>query len=92
MITNAARQPNASASGGMIAGANTAPMFAPELKMPVASARSRRGNHSAVVLIAAGKLPPSPMPSSARTIAKPVTEPTAACSIAAMLQTSIASA
>ncbi|SAK46126.1 hypothetical protein AWB80_01003 [Caballeronia pedi] len=60
--------------------------------MPVARARSLRGNHSAVVLIAAGKLPPSPMPSNARTIAKPITEPTAACSIAAILHTNMASA
>ena len=33
-----------------------APTFEPELKMPVANARSRRGNHSATVLIAAGKV------------------------------------
>ena len=32
--------------------------------MPVASARSRLGNHSLTVLMAAGKLPASPMPLS----------------------------
>ena len=47
---------------GTTSGATTAPMLVPELKMPVASARSRFGNHSATVLIAAGKLPASPMP------------------------------
>ena len=40
-----------------MSGAMTAPMFAPALKIPVARARSRRGNHSATVLMAAGKFP-----------------------------------
>ena len=31
-------------------------MFVPELKRPVANARSRFGNHSATTLIAAGKV------------------------------------
>ena len=43
-----------------------APTFEPELKMPVARARSFLGNHSATVLIAAGKFPASPTPSAAR--------------------------
>ena len=47
-------------------GARIAPTLAPELKMPVASERSHCGNHSAVVLMAAGKLPDSPMPRKAR--------------------------
>ncbi len=44
-----------------------APKLVPLLKMPVARARSRFGNHSATVLIEAGKLPPSPMPNALRT-------------------------
>ena len=48
----------------MIAGtssaATIAPAFEPLLKMAVASARSRFGNHSATVLIEAGKFPASP--------------------------------
>ena len=43
-----------------------APTLAPELKMPVASERSLCGNHSAVVLMAAGKLPDSPRPRQKR--------------------------
>src|ERR1700722_8975044 len=43
-----------------------APRFEPELKMPVAKALSRFGNHSATVLIDAGKLPPSPKPNALR--------------------------
>ena len=38
----------------------------PALKIPVAKARSRLGNHSATLLMAAGKLPDSPKPSMAR--------------------------
>ncbi len=53
-------------------------MFVPELKMPVANARSFFGNHSAVVLIAAGKLPPSPSPSRNRAMAKPAAAPVSA--------------
>src|SRR5436305_13867159 len=44
---------------GTASGAKIAPTFEPELKMPVARARSFFGNHSATVLIAAGKLPAS---------------------------------
>jgi hypothetical protein len=51
-----------------------APTFEPALKMPVASARSFFGNHSATVLIAAGKLPDSPRPRRKRATLKPVTE------------------
>src|SRR3954465_11930255 len=46
--------------------AASAPTFVPALKMPVANARSFRGNHSAVVLMAAGKFPDSPKPRAAR--------------------------
>src|SRR5204863_7147750 len=47
---------------GTISGAITAPVFEPPFIMPVASARSRRGNQSATVLIAAGKFAASPSP------------------------------
>ena len=45
-----------------MSGARMAPTLVPELKMPVASERSLCGNHSATVLMAAGKLPDSPRP------------------------------
>ena len=44
-----------------------APAFEPLLKIPVARALSRLGNHSATVFIEAGKFPPSPMPKALRT-------------------------
>ena len=50
-------------------------MFVPELKIPVASARSFWGNHSATVLIDAGKLPASPKPSAKRASANPAAAP-----------------
>ncbi len=60
---NAACQPQVeSAMIGTTAGARMAPTLEPALKMPVAKARSFLGNHSATVLMAAGKLPDSPMP------------------------------
>ena len=59
---NADCHPKRTVIQGTTSGAIVAPMFAPELKMPVASARSFFGNHSATVLIAAGKLPDSPSP------------------------------
>ena len=78
--------PNERAIHGTMAGAIIAPTFAPELKMPVAKARSFWGNHSATVLIAAGKLPPSPNPSSTRAEKKPPKLETSECAIAARLQ------
>ena len=54
---NAQYQPYASVIHGTTSGATTAPMLVPELKMPVASARSRFGNHSATILIDGGKVP-----------------------------------
>ena len=50
-----------------------APTFAPELKIPVAKARSFFGKYSAVALIAAGKLPASPSASTQRQTTKAVT-------------------
>ncbi len=63
---NAACHPHVTATTGTASGARIAPTLEPELKSPVAKARSRRGNHSATVLIAAGKLPASPSPSRKR--------------------------
>src|SRR5262249_46295355 len=73
-MTNAQYQPNAAVMYGTVIGVTTAPMFVPALNSPVANARSLRGNHSATVLIAAGKLPDSPSPSTKRTTMKPATE------------------
>ncbi len=82
---------------GTTSGVMTAPTLVPELKMPVASARSRLGNHSATLLIAAGKLPPSPRPSAKRAAMKPATEgvvtnPTVASRLAAAGPNVVASA
>src|SRR6476469_902645 len=68
---NAARQPHVSVIHGTTIGVMTAPTFDPALKIPVASARSFAGNHSATVLIDAGKLPDSPNPSAKRAALKP---------------------
>ena len=94
MITNAISQPNAAARGGMVAGATRAPTDAPALKMEVANARSFLGKYSAVVLMAAGKLPASPrarMPRAARkshtltdAIASAAEEPVSTAFIASM--------
>ena len=46
--------------------AKITPTLAPQLKMPKESERSSRGNHSALVLLAAGKLPDSPIPRQER--------------------------
>jgi hypothetical protein len=64
-----------------------APTLEPALKMPVAVARSFLGNHSAVVLIAAGKLPASPMPSANRAAMKLSVPRASACAAAASDQT-----
>src|SRR5215212_4425581 len=71
---NAARQPHVSVIQGTTRGVTSAPMFVPELNIPVASARSFLGNHSATVLIEAGKLPASPRPRKKRATPKPNTE------------------
>ena len=49
-------------------GVTIAPILEPALNTPVANARSFFGNHSATVLIAAGKLPDSVRPRNARAI------------------------
>src|SRR5580704_1860559 len=86
---NAARQPKCRATHGTMKGARMAPTPAPELKMPVASARSFGGNHSAVALIAAGKFPLSPRPRKNRATPNPKTDVTRACPIAERLHTAV---
>src|SRR5689334_25116202 len=72
VIKNALLHPYFCAMKGTVSGATIAPIFDPELKIPVASARSLFGNHSATVLIAAGKFPASVTPSADLAIKKPV--------------------
>src|ERR1700761_6835678 len=79
-------QPYAARINGTAIGATTAPILAPELKIPVASARSRLGNHSATDLMAAGKFPDSPNPNPDRAIVKPKVFPVSACAMAKTLQ------
>src|SRR2546430_13230094 len=50
--------------------ARITPTFVPALKMPVASARSLAGNHSATALMLAGNTPDSPKPSAIRAMKK----------------------
>src|SRR6266436_4149415 len=69
----AACQPQRAVTAAMRMGAMKAEALEPELKRPVARARSSEGNHSVVALMAAGKLPDSPRPRRARQIMKPTT-------------------
>ena len=75
-MMNAQLQPHVSVIHGTTSGATSAPTLVPELNTPVASARSFFGNHSAVALIEAGKLPASPSASANRARLKPATVPT----------------
>ena len=73
---------------GTNSAATMAPKFEPLLKMPVARARSRLGNHSATVLMEAGKLPASPTANALRTRMCIVTSrPTKALAMPKMDQT-----
>ena len=85
--TKAARQPRCETIQGMSTGVTMAPTFVPALKRPVVKARSRFGNHSATVLIDAGKLPPSPRPKANRATPKPKAPPARAWAMAAKLHT-----
>src|SRR5580658_8780936 len=69
----AACHPQRMVTAAMRSGAMKAEALEPELKSPVARARSSEGNHSVVALMAAGKLPDSPRPRSARQMQKPMT-------------------
>src|SRR6266545_4103759 len=71
---NAQYQPKRTVMKGTVIGVITAPILVPALNSPVANARSRCGNHSATVLIAAGKFPDSPSPRTKRTRMNPATD------------------
>ena len=64
--------PSGRTTSGIASGATIAPTFVPALKMPVAKALSLCGNHSAIVLIPAGKFPDSPSPSPNLAMLKPM--------------------
>src|SRR5215204_3086111 len=85
-------QPMWSAIHGTSSGAAIAPTLLPALKIPVANARSRFGNHSAVALIAPGKFADSPRPSAARAMPNALTERARPALIAARLHATIAHA
>jgi len=53
-------------------GAKIAPTLVDASKMPVVKARSFFWNHSATILITAGKFPDSPIPSPKRAIINPI--------------------
>ena len=89
VIIKASCQPYKARMVGTKMGAKTAPILAPELKIPVAKALSFFGNHSATVLMAAGKLPDSPKPRAALAIPKPNVVFTTPCKQAAILQKTI---
>src|SRR6185437_9048410 len=59
---NTQRQLVNESTPAMKGGAMTAPRAVPAFMMPIASERSRTGNHSETTFVAAGKPPPSPMP------------------------------
>ena len=71
---NAQYQPYRSATIGTMIGVARAPTLVPALNNPVANARSRCGNHSAMLRTEPGKMAASPSPSSTRQNAKPATE------------------
>ena len=69
----AACQPKREVTAAIRMGAIKDEALEPELKRPVARARSSEGNHSVVALMAAGKLPDSPRPRKMRAMQKPMT-------------------
>src|SRR5258706_11821237 len=71
VTTNAARQPKARVIPGTISGVRIAPTFEPALNIPVANARSRCGNHSAIAFRPAGKFPDLPNPRANRNAVNP---------------------
>ena len=87
---NASCHPYVSVIHGTNNGATTAPTFDPALKIPVARARSFLGNHSATVLMAAGKLPASPNPRANLAAPKPKADRAKECAIAEKLQNTMA--
>src|ERR1700744_2187257 len=88
----AAGHPHRRVTAAIRIGATQAAALEPELKMPMALARSSAGNHSVVALMAAGKLPDSPKPRRARQIMKPTTLETSEVLMEAHPQTRMAMA
>src|SRR5580658_1095269 len=88
----AARQPQCTAIQGTIRGVAMAPRLLPALKMPVASARSLLGNHSAMAFKLAGNTPDSQKPSAKRAARNPVNELAKPVVSEAKLQAAMASA
>src|SRR5207253_415284 len=88
----AACHPQRIVTAAMRMGAMKAEALEPELKRPVARARSSEGNHSVVALMAAGKLPDSPRPRRARQIMNPTTLATREVLMEAQPQTRMARA
>src|SRR5260221_14091718 len=72
------RQPKSEAIHGARSGVTMAPTLVPALKMPVARARSFLGNHSATLLMLAGKKAASPKASAKPAAAKLTKEPATA--------------
>ena len=70
---NAILHPQTIIIAGTTIGATIAPIFVPELKIPVANALSFLGNHSATVFMAAGKFPDSETPRNPLQNPKPKT-------------------
>src|ERR1035437_7312976 len=88
----AACQPKREVKAAMRIGAIKKEALEPELKIPLASARSSEGNHSVVALMAAGKLPLSPKPRKMRAMQKPITLATREWLSEAKAQTAMAQA
>src|ERR1019366_603818 len=88
----AAFQPHFPVTKAIRRGATKNEALDPELKRPVARARSSEGNHSVVALMAAGKLPDSPMPRKIRAMQKPMTLVTMEWLMEAQAQTRMAKA
>src|ERR1700683_5151673 len=88
----AERQPQCTAIHGTMRGVAIAPRLLPALKIPVASARSFLGNHSATAFRLAGNTADSPNPKAKRATRKPVNELARPCAIEARLQNAMAKA
>src|ERR1041384_1903396 len=84
-------QPQLFFNHGTSKGGTNTPTFVPELKIPVASARSFLGHHSPTDLIDGGKFAASARPSPKRAVQKPPTDRASPCAAAAMLQKMTAS-
>jgi hypothetical protein len=89
VIQNTSCQPKWFKINGTISSADTTPMLVPALNIPVANARSFFGNHSDTVFIAAGKFPASPNPNPTLANPKPNALRASACSMPAMLHTTM---